>query len=376
MAAANDLGLVRRPTMRDVAKAAGVGLATVSRVVNGAEAVSEETANQVRRAIAELGFQRDEIARTLRPGQHSWTIGMLIGDLTNPFWSQLANGALSEAKQAGYAVLVGTADEDPAAERRAVEALTSRRVSGLIIVPGGEDHRFLLGPNNRPRVPVVFVDRPARGVEADVVAFDNHRGGRLATQHLIEHGHRRIAVLVAPSYYTTGLRLRGYRQAMREAGLDIDDSLIIQLRHGSAVEASEATRRLLHMASPPTAIFSTTDFLTEGVITALGKRHRSVAVVGFDDLPLASLLATPVTVVTADVHEVGRRAAQLLLDRIGAQDRPPQHVSMPVKVIERGTGEIARTGRGPSTTPPGTTPAAESAVRGDPVALAVRAPLS
>lgn len=364
MAAADDRGLGRRPTMRDVARQAGVGLATVSRVVNGADGVSEETASQVRRAIAELGFQRDEIARSLRPGQHSWTIGMLIGDLTNPFWSQLANGAFSEAKRAGYAVLVGTADEDPAAERQAIEALTSRRVSGLIIMPGGQDHSFLLGPNNRPRVPVVFVDRPARGIEADVVAFDNDRGGRLATQHLIEHGHRRIAVLVAPAYYTTGLRLRGYRRAIREAGLDIDDSLIIQLRHGSVVEASEATRRLLHMASPPTAIFSTTDFLTEGVITALGSQNRSVAVVGFDDLPLASLLATPVTVVTADVNELGRRAAQLLLDRIAGQDRPPQRVSMPVKIIERGTGEITRTGRGPSANTSRNQPTAESAVRG------------
>lgn len=327
--------------MRDVADAAGVGLATVSRVVNGVDTVNQATADEVRKVIDRLGFQRDEVARSLRPGQSSLTLGLMLGDLTNPFWSQLAKGAIGQAKGSGYSVLVGSADEDPTTERRAVDELISRRVAGLIIVPGSGDHRFLQDRDQRLRVPVVFVDRPARGVDTDVVSFDNDRGGRLATRHLLDHGHVRIGIVVAPAYYTTGLRLRGYRRVLREAGVPVDDALVAQLRHGSADEAATATRALLESPDPPSAIFATTNFLTEGVLAALGRRHSSVAVIGFDDFRLAALLPTPVTVVAANTEELGRHAAELLLDRIDGNDAASRRVVLPVSLIERGSGEIA-----------------------------------
>ncbi|MEU9367696.1 LacI family DNA-binding transcriptional regulator [Streptomyces avermitilis] len=329
-----------RPTMRDVAERAGVALVTVSRVVNGIGTVREETAERVMAAINAIGYQRNEIARSLRPGQNSMTIGLLLGDLTNPFYASLAKSAVEVANRAGYAVLLSTADEDPEVERRAVGELIGRRVAGLIIVPDQGDHTFLNEINGHDHVPIVFVDRPATGAEADVVLVDNEDGGRKATQHLIDQGHRRIAILVAPSYYSTGRRLRGYRKALRRSGITPDNDLVVTLRRGTTEEASAATHTLLTSADPPTAVFSTTGFLTEGVLRACRQLQTSVAIVGFDDFKLADMLPTPVTVVTSDTEELGRHAARLLLDRIDGDDAPSRRTVLPVQLIARGTGEI------------------------------------
>jgi LacI family transcriptional regulator len=326
--------------MRDVAQRAGVGLVTVSRVVNGVGSVSEKTAAHVRAVIEELGFQRDEIARSLRPGQSSHTIGLVLGDLTNSFYATLAKGAVSQLKLAGYAVVLGTADEDETAERRAIRELLGRRVAGLILVPGRSDHSFLANANRYAGVPFVFVDRPAKGAKGDIVLFDNEEGGRLAIEHLIANGHRRIAAIVAPSHYTTARRLRGYRKALLEAGLPIDESLIAQLRLGSTEDAANATRTLLASDDPPTAIFSTTNFLTEGVIKALRDKHAQVALVGFDDFRLADMLPTPVTVVSSDAQELGKQAAIALLARLNGDLSPFKRIVLPVHVIARGSGEI------------------------------------
>ena len=211
-------GGTQRPTMRSVADRAGVGLATVSRVVNELGSVRPETADRVREAIRELGFQRDEVARALRPGQNSRTIGLLLGDLTNPFYATLAKAAVTVANQTRYAVVLSTVDEDPQVERTAIRELIGRRTAGLIIVPDQGDYSFLDRSDGHARIPVVFVDRPSAGMRADTVLFDNEGGGKLATEHLIRHGHRRIAILVSPSYYTTGRRLRGYRRARAAQG--------------------------------------------------------------------------------------------------------------------------------------------------------------
>lgn len=343
----------RRPTIRDVAELAEVGLATVSRVINESGPVRESTAERVRSAIHTLGFRRDEVARTLRPGQNSRTLGLKVGDLTNPFWAHLVKGSIGAARERGYAVLVGSADEDPLAEQQQVDDLLSRRVGGLIIAPDSRERGFLLDPSGGVRVPVVFVDRPARDVTADTVVFDNELGGYLAAKHLIDHGHRRIGIIVAPSYYTTGRRLRGYRRALRESGIVCDESLVKRLQVGSVEDSAAATALLLAMESPPTAIFSTTNFLTEGVLAALGGKHDSVALVGFDDFHLAPLLPTPVTVVAADVSHLGVVATQLLMRRVEGYTGDVERLVLPVSLIPRGSGELPpnRRLRQRSTTP-------------------------
>jgi LacI family transcriptional regulator len=326
--------------MRDVAERAGVGLVTVSRVVNGAGSVSEKTAKHVQAVIDELGFQRDEIARSLRPGQSSRTIGLVLGDLTNPFYATLAKGAVDELKKSGYAVVLSSADEDETAERRAISELLGRRVAGLIMVPGQSDHSFLANANRHTGVPFVFVDRPAKGAKSDVVLFDNEEGGRLAVQHLIAHGHRRIAIIVAPSHYTTGRRRRGYRKALQEAGIPMDETLVATLRHGSVEDAARAARALLALDDPPTAIFSTTNFLTEGVLHAIREKHAEVALVGFDDFRLADMLPTPVTVVSSDAEALGTQAAIALLQRLNGDVGQYRRIVLPVHLIVRGSGEI------------------------------------
>lgn len=325
--------------MRDVALRAGVGLGTVSRVVNGGASVRAETAERVKAAIKELGFQRNEIARALRPGMKSATLALLLGDLTNPFYATLAKTAVDVARARGYAVVLTTVDEDPEAEQRAVRELIGRRVAGLLIVPDQGNHEFVAS-EPAASTPIVFVDRPASGVTADVVMVDNDRGGWLATQHLIAHGHRRIAILVAPSYYTTGQRLRGYRRALREAGLPVADDLIVRLPVGSAEAAEVATAALMQRSDPPTAVFASTNFLAEGVMRAVHSRGGRLAVVGFDDFRFADLLPVPATVVASDVAELSRRATELLLDRIAGSDLPPQRIVLPVDLIARGSGEL------------------------------------
>jgi len=325
--------------MRDVAIRAGVGLGTVSRVVNGGVSVRAQTADRVRTAIVELGFQRNEIARALRPGMNSAMLALLVGDLTNPFYASIAKAAVEVARKQGYAVVVSTVDEDPAAEQRAVRELLGRRVAGLMIVPDQGNHSFLRG-DLATRTPVVFVDRPASGVQADVVVLDNDRGGWLATEHLIGNGHRRIAILVAPSYYTTGRRLRGYRRALRDAGLAPDAADVVRLPLGSSESASLATESLLDRPRPPTAVFATTNFLTEGAMRTVRARGAPTAVVGFDDFRFADLLPIPVSVVSGDVAEMGRIAAGLLLDRIAGDSAPPRRIVLPVHLIPRGSGEL------------------------------------
>ncbi|MGW5192915.1 LacI family DNA-binding transcriptional regulator [Kribbella sp. NPDC004138] len=326
-----------RPTMIDVARRAGVGLGTVSRVVNGGHGVRDETAERVRAAIDELGFQRNEVARALRPGKKSTSLALVLGDLTNPFYASIAKASLEVAGQSGFAVVLGSVDEDPEGEKRAIQELVSRQVAGLMIVPDQGDHAFLQGAG----VPVVFVDRPATGIDADIVMVDNEGGGRLAAEHLLQQGHQRIAILLAPSYYTIGRRLRGFRRAHRSAGIDVDESLVIQLPEGNAEAAEKATREVMLRPDPPTAIFASTNFLAEGVLRALGELSGpEPAVVGFDDFRLADMLPTPVTVVASDIAELGRSAARLLLDRASGTDtRPPQRIVLPCALIERGSGE-------------------------------------
>lgn len=328
------------PTMRDVAERAGVGLATVSRVVNEVGSVRPATAERVRAAIVELGFQRDEVARALRPGQHSRTIGLLLGDLTNPFYATLAKAAVAVANAARFAVVLSTVDEDPEVEQQAIRELLGRRIAGLVIVPDQGDYRFLREAAGRRPLPVVFVDRPSAGTDADCVVLDNEGGGRMATAHLLKHGHRRVAVLVAPSYYTTGRRLRGYRRAMREAGVGVDERLVVTLRQGTPTEAESALRRLLTLPDPPTAVFCTTSFLAEGAIRALGAASRSVALVGFDDFPLADLLPVPLTVVATDPERLAEAATELLLTRVSGSPAPPSKIVLPVRLVERGSGEL------------------------------------
>jgi LacI family transcriptional regulator len=273
----------------------------------------------------------------LRRGQSSHLLGLVIGDVGNPFYAELARAVEEVARRHDYLLITASSDEDPARERDLLRSLCERRVSGLLVVPApATDHRFLL-PEMRLGTDIVFVDRPPENLEADVVLVDNVDGARRATEHLLEHGHRRIAMVGdMDTLFTAADRHRGYLEALANAGVPRDDRLV-RLGSRDAAAAEEATRQLLALPDPPTAVFAGNNLNAVGVLRALAGRDE-IAVVAFDDFEAASLLK--VTVVDQQPTDIGRQAAELLCQRLHGYSKPPERIVMPTRLIPRGTGEV------------------------------------
>jgi LacI family transcriptional regulator len=323
--------------MVDVARVAGVSLKTVSRVINQESGVRPTTEARVREAVDALGYRANDIARNLRRGRSSASIGLTIEDVRNPFYSGIARAVEEVARRHGYVVIIANSDEDPAAERTAVGTLLERRVGGLLIVPAGRDHAYLRD-EVQLGTPVVFMDRPADSIEADEILLDNVGGARRATEHLVAHGHRRIGLVGDPlSISTIADRVAGYRASLERAGIRVDQSLIRVGAH-DVRHAEAATRELLALVDPPTAIFATNNRACIGALRALRAADASTALVGFDDFELADLLE--ITVVRHDPLEMGRRAAELLFARLGGDEGPAQRVTLPTELVARGSGEV------------------------------------
>src|SRR5215470_9852289 len=215
-----------RPTMRHVADKAGVSLKTVSRVINDEPGVAPETADRVNAAIALLGFRRNDLARSLKKGTTSSTLGLVIEDVANPFYSGIAQAVADAATARGFMLIIGSCEEDPERERELILALLRRRVDALLLVPAGTDQQWL-ERELKPATPVVFVDRPPNGLAADTVLVDNAGGARAAVEHLLKHGHRRIACVADPAeLFTAAERVAGYKQALHQAGIEEDPALL------------------------------------------------------------------------------------------------------------------------------------------------------
>lgn len=328
-----------RPTMKDVARSAGVSLKTVSRVVNGEPGVTEATAERVSSALSRLSFRRNDIARSLRHQMTTSSIGLVTKDLANPFYAALARAVGEVAYRRGFLVLSGSSDESEEREREILTAFLGRRVDGLIVVPTGGSHAFL----ERERaagVQLVFVDRPATGVSADTVLIDNAAGVAVGVRHLAQHGHRRIGYLGdKPDIYTAVERMRGYRTAVDTLGLESHPGLVCQGLHDSAV-AEERALSMLGSSNPPTALFAGNNLITAGVLRALRRRGDRVGLVGFDDFDLADLVDPPVTVIAQDAEVLGRRAAERLFARLAGDLGPTVTEVLPTRLITRGSGEV------------------------------------
>lgn len=214
-----------RPTMKDVAARAGVGLKTVSRVVNSEPGVTPDTERRVQEAIEALGFRRNDSARVLRKGRTA-SIGLVLEDLADPFYGPLSRAVEEVARAHGALLINGSSAEDPEREQELVLALCARRVDGLIVIPAGDDHRYL-EPEIKAGIATVFVDRPAGRIDADIVLSDSFGGAREGVAHLIAHGHRRIGFIGdQPRIHTATERLRGYHAAMVDAGITVQDSWV------------------------------------------------------------------------------------------------------------------------------------------------------
>jgi DNA-binding LacI/PurR family transcriptional regulator len=335
--------VLRRATMRDVAKAAGVSLMTVSRVVNGEPGVQPETAARVERAIRRLGYQRNDAARQLRrKGKPTQTIGLLVDDIANPFFATLARAVEDAARLHSFVVLIGSSNDSLDREREVISAFSARRVDGVILVPSAGSHRFLRAQQELG-VKVVCVDRPADHLEADTVVVDNRRGAYHAIRHLMQHGHRRIGYLGdREDIWAVRERFAGFVEALASDGLTPDRALV---RHGlrGRAEAADATVDVLTHPDPPTALFTSNDLVTMGALDSMHGRPgiSPVALVGFDEFALADKLNPPVTVVAQDPAAIGATAAQLLFARINGDTSAPREVVLLTRLIARGSGEIA-----------------------------------
>jgi LacI family transcriptional regulator len=325
----------RRATIRDVARLAGVSASTVSRVLHGAEQVAPDLADRVTSAVQALGYRHNVAASNLRRADgSSASIGVILEDISNPFFSAIHRGIEDVARDRSVLTFAGSCDEDAHLERELVEAFLARRVDGLVIVPaaGTRDHGYL-GRDMQAGVAVVFVDRVPRFLDADTVVTDNARGARTAVSHLAAAGHRRIAFLGDHEHlFTAQERLRGYREALTQHGLVEDPALVLHLGVRAA-DASAVAIALLERAFPPTAIFSAQNLITLGALSALQQtgRQHDIALAGFDELPFAEFLAPPVPVVAQDPYALGRTAAELLFSRLDGYTGTPRKLVLPTR---------------------------------------------
>jgi LacI family transcriptional regulator len=328
--------------MKQVAALAGVSLSTVSRVINDDPAVRAELADRVRRAVDVLGYRHNATASALRRADGlSASIGLIVEDVANPFFSCVQRGIEEVARDRGVLTFAGSSDELAERERRLAEAFGARGVDGLIIAPAAGDHGFLLR-DRAAGMALVFVDRPGRFIDADAVLTDNAGGAATAVEHLVAAGHRRIGFLGdRPELYTAAERLRGFETALARHGMALDPALV---RHTltRAADAYETTRELLLGPDPPTAVFTSQNLITIDAVRAIHDLalERSVALVGFDDVVLGDVVEPGLTVLAQDPGGLGRVAAELLFARLDGFDGPSREIVLEPTLVARGSGEL------------------------------------
>ena len=322
--------------MRDVAELCGVSIMTVSRVLHDDPRITQDTKAKVRDAVRQLGYLRNDTARNLRIGRGAGAVGLVISNLANPFYSQLALGVGEVAEQHGLTVMLVNTAGDADREERLIADLMSRRVEGIIISPAGDDHRHLAAKPMHG-TPVVFVARPPSGIVADCVLVGDFAGAREATSRLVERGHTRIGFVGLPSTVWTGAeRFRGFQAAMTDAGLR-SYKRYVRYQESDVAAAEKTVRALLAMSTPPTALFAANNRNMIGALRAATTTRTHTALAGFDDFELADMLNLPLIVVSYDALDLGRHAGRLLLDRVGRRaEVPPRRVIIPTSVIEYG----------------------------------------
>jgi len=326
-------------TMREVAERAGVSAKTVSRVLRNDRYVSDDVRARVSAAVAELKYVPNMLAVTFRNGRDA-AIGVAVPDIADPFFAQIVQAVETEARSRHTAVIITSLSFRAENERAAMETLLQRRVVGLIACPISPDQSYLAPWLQR--TPMVFVDRAPAKLAADCVIEDDAGGARLATTHLLEHGHRRIAFIGddtrAP---TTMKRLQGYTQALEEAGIAADDDLV-HLGRTEARTMDHALGKLTRLPDPPSAIFSSNARSTMEVFASLKRLGTEwLALVSFGDFPMAASLDPPVTVIDQNPAAVGKFAAERLFLRIAEPTkRLRRRTVLPVSLTERGSAEF------------------------------------
>ena len=341
----------RLPTILDVARAAGVSKSTVSNVLRDEPSVADGTRRRVLEAIAEVGYRPNALARNL-VRRRTTTAGIVVGDLANPFYSELAKLAEQRLADAGLATMICNTDGVPRHERRKIEMLLEHRVAGILMLQF-TGKSSILAELREAGVAVVIASQWEE--EADCVDIDERAGARLAVAHLLELGHRRVAYLSSDlvERESEHARLTGYERALEEAGIDAAEELVVRLRHPASLRSDEslrtAVRALLSFEDPPTAFFASNDLLALDLLETVEELGLSVpedlSIVGFDDILVAGLGRVSLTTVVQPRDELARVAIELLPERIGgAGGAPRRHVLPPALVVRGSTGEPLRRG--------------------------------
>ena len=336
-------------TMREVATRAGVSAQTVSRVLKNDKYVSDDARERVMRAVDELKYLPNVLARTFRSGRDT-VVGIAVPDVADPFFGQVTRAVEHIARARGVAVFVTSIGEDPEYEQPALEALLSRQLIGLIVAPIAADQSYL--EKWQASTTMVFIDRQPRKLKADSVVEDDFGGAKTATHHLIQHGHQRIAFVGdALTVPTTERRLEGYRAALAAAGITEDWSLISL---GTAVQPTimPVIPPLLNLPNPPTAIFSSNARCTQQIVPQLHRiRRNDVALISFGDFPMADTLTPSISVIDQDPGRLGQFAAERLFQRVDSpQKRLRRHTVLPVTLVPRESCELGP-GRSPAQHP-------------------------
>lgn len=338
----------RRSTMTDVARTAGVSLKTVSRFVNGETNIDNRIAARIAEAITALNFRRNLAAASIRPGQHSQLVGLIIEDIANPFYAALTRSVELGLRAAGMFLLAASSEEDPDQFCRLVEQLIERRVDGLIVVPPTDPGARW--PGLAREVPaLVVLDRYDPEIDADSIVADDEQGGRDATALLLDGGSRNIAFVGdALALTTIASRHRGYVSALTAAGLRPDPALTIDGAR-TTDEACAAVGSLLQGGIEVDGVFAANNRASTGALRAFRELEIRLAIVGFDDFEAATLVDPAVTVVTHSVTDMGRLAAELLLARVGGLQGPARQIVLPATTIRRGSERSENSARRRST---------------------------
>jgi LacI family transcriptional regulator len=327
-------------TLRDVARLADVHPGTVSRALNPdtRRLVNAETAQRVIEAAEALGYRPNPIARGLKTNR-SYTVGVLVPDLMNPLFPPIVRGIQDRLEQAGYTPLLANTDNDRERERNDFEAMRARQVDGVITATAQLDHG-VLDEMAAAGLPIVLVNRRLDDGGLPSATADDHEGARLATLHLAELGHRRIAHLGGPQELSTGRhRYEGFVAAMEEAGLEVDPALVRFGRTFTEPEGERLCRELLDSGADPTAIVAGNDLMALGCYDVFAARGiacpAEISVVGFNAMPFSDRFHPPLTTIGIPHYEIGAASADLLLERLQQPEANARQLVLPARVVER-----------------------------------------
>ncbi|MGD6741858.1 LacI family DNA-binding transcriptional regulator [Streptomyces sp. BH106] len=339
----------RRVTLREVARAAGVSTATVTRTLQHSPRVEEATRDRVMAAVKELGYTPNPMAQGLRDGRRDGAVGLVTSGFTNVFQAGVAAGAERELRRAGLQMIIASTDEDPAREPEVVRALIDRRVSALLVMPDS-DARDHLTPDHTFGTPVVMVGRQTGELSADLVTTDDDAAVQEATERLIGLGHRRIAALAGRSAtFPARRRLDGFRRGLTGSGAVEEDPKLVVSELATSEQARTALRAMLRLPHPPTAILALNLGISTGVLLERLAGAAPFAFIGFDETEVSAGLG--ISAIVRDPQDVGRQAARLAVSRLAEPGLAPRVLTLPSRLVARGSGEIPADELAAGTTP-------------------------